>query len=717
MYLPFTLLSILALICNVIMSSFVLLQNPRGMLSRLFGLMMLPILGLNFFEALLRFAADPSTAELLSRFCWGAACLIPPCTFLFTEAFPRPSSRTRGGNIITALFFLIGFFFLVLLFGTNLFIDGVDERYWGYTGHRGALFWLFALYYISALAYALLLLRRKLRDADNPLERLHLHYLLVALATPIIIGSVTQIVLPLLKIDVLPIASASTVIMAMLISYSIVRYRLMDLRGVISFTCAHAILIAALCTVYITASLFLDAAFSTTSHTNIPHILIAIILAIAIFPLRDFSITLAERFAGRRHVDTRRVIDELSDAAVKEIRLDSLIALITGSLERNFRVKRVAFFLACDDGRFCAPGQDEKPPALTGESSLIAWMKETGTPACLDELLFRTEPAVAGSFEGTDRMRAAANEMKSMQFSYCFPVTTARGMIGILCLGKGTTDRYLTQDEVNLLTSFASQAGIAIENARLYSDMEKKVEERTAMLLAANQAKSEFLAVMSHELRTPLNSIIGFSELLLAQRGNLSKEDALEFQRNILESGTHLLNLINDILDISRADACKMTLDRTLFSPGETLESMRRTFAPLAARKGIELSVSPSTDLPSINADELRFRQILTNLISNALKFTDRGGIVMVRIERAAQGIIVKVQDTGIGIAPEWHERIFEPFQQVDQSITRKYEGTGLGLALTKKLVELHGGTITLDSAPGRGSVFTVTLPGCAVER
>ncbi|MCW5592701.1 MAG: HAMP domain-containing histidine kinase, partial [Burkholderiales bacterium] len=235
--------------------------------------------------------------------------------------------------------------------------------------------------------------------------------------------------------------------------------------------------------------------------------------------------------------------------------------------------------------------------------------------------------------------------------------------------------------------------------------------ERTAQLAEANRHKSEFLANMSHELRTPLNAIIGFSEALDARMfGELNDKQA-EYIRDIHSSGRHLLSLINDILDLSKVEAGRMELQLSEFDATQALEAAMALVRERAARQGIRLALEPAPDLGAIRADERRLKQILLNLLSNAVKFTPPGGCVTIRARRASGALEVSVSDTGVGIAPEDHQAIFEEFRQVGGDATRKAEGTGLGLALTRRLVALHGGTIRVESEPGRGSTFTFTIP------
>jgi signal transduction histidine kinase len=229
---------------------------------------------------------------------------------------------------------------------------------------------------------------------------------------------------------------------------------------------------------------------------------------------------------------------------------------------------------------------------------------------------------------------------------------------------------------------------------------------------AANKSKSAFLASMSHELRTPLNAVLGFSETMLAEPlGPVGAPRYREYLDNIHTSGAHLLSLINDILDIARFDAGQGELIEDIFNPAAEIADAERMMSAQTRKAGVTLVTELAPDLPHIKADRRRVRQILLNLLSNALKFTNAGGIVTVRAYPSAEGLVMQVSDTGIGIAPHDFSKALEPFGQVDSSLARKYEGTGLGLPLTRQMVELHGGSLTLESALGHGTTVTVILP------
>jgi signal transduction histidine kinase len=216
---------------------------------------------------------------------------------------------------------------------------------------------------------------------------------------------------------------------------------------------------------------------------------------------------------------------------------------------------------------------------------------------------------------------------------------------------------------------------------------------------------------MSHELRTPLNAIIGFSEALIDRLFGDLTDKQLEYQKDIHQSGKHLLSLINDILDLSKIEAGRMDLEISTFDLPSALSNAMVLVRERAQRHGIDLTLEVDKDLGAFRADERKFKQIVLNLLSNAVKFTPDGGRVSVAAKKDTTRVEIAVKDTGIGIAPEDHAAVFEEFKQVGRDYTKKAEGTGLGLALTKRFVELHGGDIRLESALGTGSTFTISLP------
>jgi PAS domain S-box-containing protein len=285
-------------------------------------------------------------------------------------------------------------------------------------------------------------------------------------------------------------------------------------------------------------------------------------------------------------------------------------------------------------------------------------------------------------------------------------------VISVIQITSDITERKRAENEINQLYE---QLKI------LNTELEEKIKERTKELVIAvknaedaNQAKSEFLAAMSHELRTPLNAVIGFAQLLREQYfGNLNEKQA-EYTNDILESGEHLLSLINDILDLSKIEAGKMELGLSGVKIKDLLESSLVMIKEKALTHRISVNINTTGDLEGLEvmADERRLKQIMFNLLSNAVKFTPDGGSITVKGNKEGKEIIISVSDTGVGIHPEEQEKIFEEFYQVSSSMKSKTPGTGLGLPVTKRIVEMHGGRLWVESeGPGRGSRFTFTLP------
>jgi signal transduction histidine kinase len=278
-------------------------------------------------------------------------------------------------------------------------------------------------------------------------------------------------------------------------------------------------------------------------------------------------------------------------------------------------------------------------------------------------------------------------------------------VVGVLVVWRTEVDPF-SERATELLTTFATQAAIAIRNV----DLVHALQARSAEVEVASRHKSEFLASMSHELRTPLNAVIGFSEVLLERMFGDLNDRQEDYLRDIWSSGKHLLELLNEILDLSKVEAGQMTLDPTEFSLQEALGHGLALVRERAARHGIRLGLEVAADVGPVRADELRIKQVIVNLLSNAVKFTPDGGRVEVRARTEGSEVLVTVADTGTGVAAEDRERIFESFQQGGRRASTT-EGTGLGLTLSKRIVELHGGRIWVDSQMGVGSTFGFAIP------
>jgi signal transduction histidine kinase len=335
-----------------------------------------------------------------------------------------------------------------------------------------------------------------------------------------------------------------------------------------------------------------------------------------------------------------------------------------------------------------------------------------------------TLPMVRGSFAGRSALdgrivHVADGQMEANEFPegseqarrlgfralLCIPLMREGVAIGVITL-RDTEVRLFTDRQVALLQTFADQAVIAIENVRLFTEL----GDKSRQLEIASQHKSEFLANMSHELRTPLNAIIGYSELLEEEAADVDNGRLVPDLQKIAVAAKHQLSLINDILDLSKVEAGRMELELANFDLPSAIDNALSLVRERATRRGITLGRAIEDGMSVIQGDERKVKQVLLNLLSNALKFTPEGGGIDVRAVTNGEMAEISVADTGMGIAPEDHDAVFEEFRQVGAA-DKKVEGTGLGLALCRRFVELHGGRIWVKSRLGQGSTFAFTLP------
>jgi signal transduction histidine kinase len=281
--------------------------------------------------------------------------------------------------------------------------------------------------------------------------------------------------------------------------------------------------------------------------------------------------------------------------------------------------------------------------------------------------------------------------------------------IGVLVLTRSQV-RPFTERQVALVSTFADQAAIAIENVRLFDE----IQEKNRQLQMASEHKSQFVSSMSHELRTPLNAIIGLTEMMVKNAARFGIEKAQEPLQRVNRAGTHLLGLINQVLDLSKIEAGKLELNPQTVQLAPLINEVIGTAGQVAEQNKNRLVVDAPENLGALTVDPMRLRQILLNLLSNACKFTKEGEVKLVarKVANGGNWIELAVADTGIGMTPEQQAKLFEEFTQADATTAQRFGGTGLGLALSRKLARMMGGDVTVASEPGKGSVFTVRLPG-----
>jgi len=438
-------------------------------------------------------------------------------------------------------------------------------------------------------------------------------------------------------------------------------------------------------------------------------------------PFSEKEIALLKSFADQAviAIENARLFNETKEALEQQKASAEVLGTISSSIadtkpvfgkildscQRLFEGHQMGINLVGDDGlgrlaAYLGPNREEF------ESNYpIPVNNNSGTGRAIQGRTVVHFSDVAGGLDVPDILRRTAATAGIGSVIFAPMIWEGRG-VGAIFVGRAAGGDF-PEKAIRLLKTFADQAVIAIQNAHLV----REIQEKSAQLEVANKHKSDFLANMSHELRTPLNAIIGFSEAMMEKMFGELNDKQLEYQKDIHESGKHLLSLINDILDLSKIEAGRMELELSSFHLPTAISNAVTLIRERAQRNGITLGVDIDPRLGDFQADERKVKQILLNLLSNAVKFTHDGGRVDLSAIMDTDKVEIAVKDTGVGIAPEDQGLLFEEFKQLGKDSSRKAEGTGLGLALTKRLVELHGGQILVDSAVGKGSTFRVLLP------
>jgi PAS domain S-box-containing protein len=391
----------------------------------------------------------------------------------------------------------------------------------------------------------------------------------------------------------------------------------------------------------------------------------------------------------------------ITTAAATSSDLDDALQQVVHTLRATLNVSSASVYVPDESGETLVRGADAGSPrddtdntAADIDRGLIEWVAR------------HKEPVVIGDVTQDPRRLTNAEHIGSV---IAVPLVTGGALAGVLIVTSDELHGFDDED-VRLLQTLSSSLAAIIQNQRLL----REVQEANEQLLEVDRLKTNFLAAMSHELRTPLNSIIGFSRLLVKGMGGPLSDPQREDLTTIYESGKHLLGLVNDILDQAKLEAGKMELSHGIFKVQDVVKGVMSSAIGLTRDKGLKLHTEMAQDVPDAYGDEFRTRQVLLNLVSNASKFTDEGSItVSVRpiVEQGRIFIHVAVIDTGIGIAEKDMPKLFEAFQQVDSSLTRKVGGTGMGLPLAKSFTELQGGRIWVESTVGAGSTFHITIP------
>ncbi|HEY7517889.1 MAG TPA: ATP-binding protein [Methylomirabilota bacterium] len=704
-----SLLPAVAFVLNVTLAALSLLRNPGSRLNRVFAYFASAIALWNIGVFLLRTSADADAAMLAEIIIHIGVVLVPAFHYHFVLIFLDATTRHRPSLVFAYVFSFV--YTVVNLSGTPLFMKGVVWTHWGWAPATGPLYIPFFVFLNVYLMYGIRLMVKANRGVDSSFRRNRGMLILVGTLVSLAGGVIDFARFILAKYipiadQLYPTGIPANMIFALMLGTSIVRYRLFAVDLAVKKAAVYGVVGAAITAALYAVTLFIERHLGLSDIDTIWLVVpLGFLVTVLLSPwgqaLEDrihrimFSkrrgcyetlLSLSKRMSGI--LNFNELVDTLVHGLVRGIPVTHAGLMIHDATTNTFVNYREETTL--DEGS----GAD----AIPSDSPIVQWL--SGEDGLLVKEEIKLNPKIASYFE------AAEGELEGIKASLIVPLKIDNKLNGILLLGEKLSGEIFDSQELDVLSLLANQAAISLENARLYEGLSTS----NVRLMEASRLKSQFLANMSHELRTPLNSIIGFSKVLLNRLDGELTERQEAYVKSVHNSSRHLLELINGILDFSRIEAGKFEMRPEKMNLHDVVEECIESSLPLVRDKRVKLETDVPVDLPELYADRTRIKQVLLNLVSNAIKFTTAGR-VLVQVRREADAVHVSVADTGIGISPTDLARLFEPFQRLDNPLAQQADGTGLGLAISKKFVELHRGRIWAESRESQGSTFHFTLP------
>jgi signal transduction histidine kinase len=711
---PHSLLPLVAFVLNVSLAALALLRNPGSRLNRVFAYFASSMALWNFGSFILRRSPDEWTAYFAEILIHAGIIAVPAFYYHFVLIFLDSTTRHRPSLVLA---YLIAFVYeLINLSGTPLFMTGVQTTYWGWAPATGPLYLPNFLALYGFMIYGVYQLVKDSRGIDSSFRRNR--------GTLIVLGTLVSLaggfvdfarfllarVIPAADY-VYPLGIPANMVFALMLGTSIVRYRLFAVTVAVKKTAVYALVGTVLTAILAVFTKVIEDAFDLKEASALWMVVpMGGIITLLISPLGKGLDDRIQRLTFSKRRGCYETLLQLSKRMSSILNFNELVDTLVHGLVRGIPGTHATLMIHDPaTGAFLNYREETtldegaSVDAIRADSPIVQWL--SGTDGLLVKEEAKLNPRIARYFE------TAEGELEAIKAALIVPLKVENKLNGILLLGEKLSGEIYDDQELDMLLLLATQAAISLENARLYENLATS----NARLLEASRLKSQFLANMSHELRTPLNSIIGFSKVLLNRLDGELTERQDAYVRSVHNSSRHLLELINSILDFSRIEAGKFEMRPESVDLLDVLDECIESSMPLVRDKRVKLEKDVPVELAPVHADRTRIKQVMLNLLSNAIKFT-HSGRVLVHVRPEGDAVHVSVADTGIGISPGDLQRLFEPFQRLDNPLAQQADGTGLGLAISKKFIELHRGRIWAESRENQGSTFHFTLPLSAAQ-
>ncbi len=698
-------------IANTILGLAIYLNNPRNSTNKLFSVLIFVLTLYLAINTQLSLFQDVTIKLFLSRFIISLGSLINLLVFLFLTTFPK-ERITVSKTVLLVLYILTAGLFTAGF--TPLIFTGIDVQNNVVVPTPGILMPVFLLHTLGLVLAGIVSIGIRYWKSRG-LEKSRIRYVLLSFVVLFsLIIFLNFILTVFFKIgDFVPFLPLYILVFNLLVSYAIVKHRLMDIRVLVARAVVYALLLLFVAVVYASTVYFLGQLFFTLKLNSLEiGILIAlsVVIAITFHPVQRLLEKHTTGLLFKNRYDTEKLLSRLSKIMSSTFRLQDLTHDILQEIRQEVKITKIAFILL--------------------EKDTIADVKSEGfsSPPTLDEdeikRLVSTRETVI--FDELDEGELK-DILRKLGFSVVVHLRTEGSQVGILVLGvKESGDIYSDQD-LDFLEIVAPEMAVAIQNAksseeirRFNTTLKDEVSHATSDLRNANEKlqeldklKDEFVSLASHELRTPMTAIKGsISTIIEGYAGDISQE-AREFLMSAYNENDRLIRLVNNLLNISRIEAGRFIFNLQKVNMDTIITEVVKNLQMAAKEKNFYLKFERLTELTAVNADEDKVKEVLINLIGNAIKFTHEGGIT-VRAKREGDFIITSVSDTGHGISKEDQEILFQKFSRVQKEYSKQAGGTGLGLYISKQIIEGHKGKIWLDSDVGKGSTFYFSLPVAA---